>query len=358
MRLRSSSLSLVLGLLLSPIASTQCVWGSFDSTRINYAGGVLTNGASHVNLRNIITGNGGTLAPATATLTPQYLATVNVFYTSLLSTATGVLSAAEQAALQAWVTSGGTLIVTGDIFPLPAYESFTSWLGVTGWTSVSGCNVMGTIAAPHPVTVGITAFTYCTDSRFNHGSNALLLARNSTGANFSAVIEASTSIRGRMLVFGDHNMFSDSYINQSQNTALATNFVRWACTCASAGWWNYGAGWPGRNGVPAFTSSANPVLGNNITLTVGNSSGLVSVGVLVVGGAAVSIPTPLDGTLLARPDMIVGITVPAAGLGLPLTVPPVSAYCGSSVYFQALQFDPAASKTYSFTQGLQLLLGR
>ena len=47
-----------------------------------------------------------------------------------------------------------------------------------------------------------------------------------------AVFEPSTgfTIGGRILVFGDHNMFADSYINSSDNLLLATNMVAWAST--------------------------------------------------------------------------------------------------------------------------------
>ena len=48
----------------------------------------------------------------TGAITPEFLATVTVFYTSQVGMPE--LSEAEQAALLAWVKSGNTLIVTGD----------------------------------------------------------------------------------------------------------------------------------------------------------------------------------------------------------------------------------------------------
>jgi len=132
----TSRLILVLLLLvaLPQAVAAQCRWGSFDASRISYAGGVLVTGAELSTLRTIITANGGTLAPAAPALTAAYLGSIEVFFTSLLAVATGTLSAAEQAALQAWIDAGGTLIVTADISPLPAYESFTAVYGVTGYT--------------------------------------------------------------------------------------------------------------------------------------------------------------------------------------------------------------------------------
>jgi len=111
-------------------ATAQTIWGSFDGSRINYGAGPLT-GSAHNTLRSIIEANDGDIGLPTASLTAEYLSGVDVFYTFLLSTSTGTLSGPEQTALQNWIADGGTLIVTADIFPLAAYESFTAAYGVT-----------------------------------------------------------------------------------------------------------------------------------------------------------------------------------------------------------------------------------
>ena len=99
MRIRIAVLlSIVAATLFAPVAWAQTVWGSFDTTRINYAFGTL-NGSAHVALRGIIAANSGSVAAGAPTLTAGYLGGVDVFYTSLLSTTTGVLSGAEQTAL-------------------------------------------------------------------------------------------------------------------------------------------------------------------------------------------------------------------------------------------------------------------
>jgi hypothetical protein len=249
---------------VAPVAQSNCVWGGFDASRINYAGGVIATGTAHVNLRTVIQNNGGALAPPTPTLTAAYLATVQVFYTSLLvNNANAVLSPAEQAALQTWVAGGGTLIVTGDIFALPGYDSFTSPYGVTGWRTISACATGGTAAdvvAVHALTVGITTPRYCTNSTFTYPATARLLVDDGTTDNpFMVVMEPATghTTGGRIVVLGDHNLFADAFIVNGDNMAFATNLVRWACGCPSAAWTNYGSGWPGTAGVPALTASAN-----------------------------------------------------------------------------------------------------
>lgn len=220
----------LLPVLLPSLASAACLWGSFDDSRINYSGGVLPTGAEHSTLRGIIIGNGGTLAASTPTLTAAYLAGVNVFYTSLLNTSTGVLSAAEQAALQAWVAAGGTLIVTSDIFPLPAYDSFTSFWGVT-FTSVSTSGISVPIAS-HAITAGVTSYSYVTNATFSQPANTLVLGNDTAANRFMMVMEPGTGFGsgGRIFVIGDHNMFANSTIGQASNATLATNIVNWACS--------------------------------------------------------------------------------------------------------------------------------
>lgn len=238
---RHSFLLALLSLLVLPVfASAQCVWGSFDGSRINYAIGPL-NGDAHSNLRTIITTNGGSVAPGTPTLTDAYLSTVDVFYTSLLSNANGALSPAEQTSLQNWVAGGGTLIVTADNIP-GAYETFTSAYGVSNYTLVGNINANGTVVAAHPITSGITTFRYSLEVTFTYGADAMLLGVGATNVDYMIVMEPATGFLagGRILVTGDHNMFTNSYIGFEDNVALANNVVTWACqqpvSVESASW--------------------------------------------------------------------------------------------------------------------------
>jgi hypothetical protein len=215
-------------LALTGAASAQTVWGSFDASRINYAGGVLSNGASHSQLRNVITGTGATIAAGTPTLTAAYLSGVDVFYTSLLNTGTGTLSASEQTDLQNWIAGGGTLVVTADIFPLAAYNSFTSVYGVT-YSSIGNGGV-GNVTLAHAITAGVTSYAYTTNAGLAFGAGAQVLGNDGFGNDFILVMEPATgfNVGGRIAVFGDHNMFSDSFIGNNDNTLLATNLANWA----------------------------------------------------------------------------------------------------------------------------------
>ena len=124
-----------------------------------------------------------------------------------------------------------------------------------------------------------------------------------------------------------------------------------------ASWTNYGAGWPGTLGVPAFTASSNPVLGTSVALDLEESSGLWTWGVLFVGLQRTSLHTSLGGDLLVVPlsSEIVGLA--PVGSMLWFDLPSDEELCGIAVDLQVLEVDPGASEGVSFTQGLELVLG-
>jgi hypothetical protein len=128
--------------------------------------------------------------------------------------------------------------------------------------------------------------------------------------------------------------------------------------CAVASWSNYGAGWPGILGVPSIVSNADPELGATITITISNSLGANTTGLLIVGLAEANIPTSKDGTLLVVPLFWIPLLIPTAGATLDGAIPDDDSLCGFEVDLQALELDPGASKGVSFTPGLKLNLGR
>ena len=230
-------LTLLAALVLFGAQETRAsvTWGSFDASRINYSAGALT-GSDHSILRAIIQSNDGDgiIGAVTPTLTDTYLGGVDVFYTSLLSQTAPILSTAEKAALQNWVGAGGTLIVTADMSPLPAYEAFTSVYGVTNYQSVLPATTgTGTPVAAHRITQDISSYYYAGHCTFTYGSDALLLGDDGSGHDFMIVMEPGTgfSAGGRILVLGDHNIFVDDYIGEGpDNAALAVNIASWAAT--------------------------------------------------------------------------------------------------------------------------------
>lgn len=118
----------------------------------------------------------------------------------------------------------------------------------------------------------------------------------------------------------------------------------------------YGSGHAGGSGVPTLTASALPRLGTTFDLVVGNSAGTATAGVLVLGTARASLPTPFGGTLLVQPATQAVLALPAAGLTLPLAIPNVPGLCGATVDLQAAMADAAASHGVAFSPGLELVV--
>lgn len=239
-RLLTISLCAALGFACARSASA-ATWGSFNAARIAYAIGPLT-GDNHAGLRALIEANGDTVASGTAELTAEYLAGVDVFYTAMLSDGTGptagevgTLSPDEAQALQDWVAAGGTLIVTPDSNGFdgpwtPVYDSFTQVWGVAGYTFFPGEGT-GVATAGHPITDNVTAYAFDGSTTFAFGIEGEALGGGLDDQNaFIAVFEPDTGfdVGGRLLLLGDHNMFTDPFLDSADNGTLAENVIAWA----------------------------------------------------------------------------------------------------------------------------------
>jgi hypothetical protein len=126
---------------------------------------------------------------------------------------------------------------------------------------------------------------------------------------------------------------------------------------AVASWNNYGAGWPGTSGVPAFTPRSAPVVGKNLKIDLANSAGVATPAVLLIGFTKENVPTGKGGALLVDPLLILPLTIPASGSVLSGAIPDDPALYGFDLYLQAIELDRGASKGLSFTQGLDLFFG-
>jgi hypothetical protein len=125
-----------------------------------------------------------------------------------------------------------------------------------------------------------------------------------------------------------------------------------------ASWINYGAGFPGHNGViPTMTVSENPWRGADITINISNSSDLYTVGFVLVGLTRDSIPTRLGGSILVDPLLFIALPLSPWGGTLFASLPTDYWADGLAIDLQTLELDPYAKKGVSFTDGLELTLG-
>jgi hypothetical protein len=140
-----------------------------------------------------------------------------------------------------------------------------------------------------------------------------------------------------------------------------TNGIAWDdfefCLGSSAAWSNYGTGYPGTLGIPAFTAQSRPVLGSSLTLDLANSSASYAVGLVLVGYQQATIHSAWGGDLLLIPANANLIGMSPYGTAITNSLPTDDALCGFEIDLQALEADPGATKGVSFTQGLELVLG-
>ncbi|MFO0983242.1 MAG: hypothetical protein U1E76_16170 [Planctomycetota bacterium] len=125
----------------------------------------------------------------------------------------------------------------------------------------------------------------------------------------------------------------------------------------SASWTNYGSGWAGTHGVPAFVASGNPCCAARSTLDLANSLGASTVAALLIGLTRADLPTVYGGHVLLLPITAMMLSLPAGGLPLAGAIPCDGALSGLAIDLQALEIDPGASRGVSFTRGLELVLG-
>lgn len=167
-------------------------------------------------------------------------------------------------------------------------------------------------------------------------------------------LDASMSADGRFVTMIS---WATNLVSNDTNDS-ADAFLRDLSINIAASWNNYGAGFPGQLGVPTLTASADPVFGSTITLDVGSSSDVSTLGLLLIGLAPTSIPTSAGGTILVDVSLLLPFTLAPTGASFVETIPYDDGLYGRSAYLQALVLDPGAVKRISFTPGLELVLGR
>ena len=166
-------------------------------------------------------------------------------------------------------------------------------------------------------------------------------------------MDPSISADGQIVAFESD---SSDLVAGDTNAALDV-FVHEPRCKVDASWSNYGAGFPGSSGVPAFTSRGNPVLGSTLTLDLANSYGNDTPGLFLVGYQEAVIPTNRGGDLLLIPAEITLLNVRWLGITIEGDVPDQDELCGIEVFLQVLEIDPGAIRGVSFTAGLKLVLG-
>jgi hypothetical protein len=99
------------------------------------------------------------------------------------------------------------------------------------------------------------------------------------------------------------------------------------------------------------------VLGTTITLTLDNSSGQPTVGLLFAGFQRANLHTGRGGDLLVLPVYVLPISFSYGGNTFDWALPADPMIAGATIDLQAVEADASAPKGVSFTAGLELVVG-
>jgi Tol biopolymer transport system component len=226
-----------------------------------------------------------------------------------------------------------------------------SWTTVPGAISSDGT----TVAFISSATNLVLNDTNGSDDAFVHKLTGGKTYLASVGP--SGVQSDGPSTDARISGNGLFAVFTSQATNLVENDTNLTFDVFVSGTYPPANWSNFGAGFPGTNGVASFTSQANPVIGTSLTVDVGNSLGDYTVGALFIGFEQAALHSTWGGDLLVEPVITQLIGLTPWGASLLGEIPNDESLCGCVLELQAIEADPGASKGVSFTPGLELVLG-
>jgi iduronate 2-sulfatase len=122
------------------------------------------------------------------------------------------------------------------------------------------------------------------------------------------------------------------------------------------GWRNYGSGLAGTLGVPSLTGNGPPVLGEPVSVDIGNSSGVATLGAALIGLSGVYPGSPGSTSFTVQAQIVRFVSIPANGLSVPFSLPSGPAFHELPLGIQVLQIDPGAPGGVSISRALAVLL--
>jgi hypothetical protein len=124
-----------------------------------------------------------------------------------------------------------------------------------------------------------------------------------------------------------------------------------------AHWTNYGTGFPGTLGVPSLQGLDNPGINTIFSVSIGNSLGSATLGLLLIGLAPTDFITSAGGHLLVIPTWPAFLSIATSGVNLSGAIPNDLSLLGLHIYMQVIESDPGAAKRISFSTGLDAMIG-
>jgi subtilisin family serine protease len=200
-----------------------------------------------------LVGRGAVFSLNTEPLTDAVLSEADVYW---ISDGSGALTAAERAALKAWVRRGGSLLIEGEATDAAEFNALLDTLAVpVEFVANQGVTGFSTRIYPYEITRGVTAANLPSISRLRVlGDGPTVVFEDAQG--YPA--EAATFVgRGRVLTVGGR-LFADVASIFVDNRKIATQSVDWL---GGAAWLSvapvFGTTAPGRSSTVTATFNAS-----------------------------------------------------------------------------------------------------
>jgi hypothetical protein len=143
-----------------------------------------------------------------------------------------------------------------------------------------------------------------------------------------------------------------AFYNFSQQNVTYSAYT----TQCIADWSSYGFGYGGTAGVPSFSLSANPVLGQPFDFLLGGVNAAPTTAYLVYGFTPAI--TPLGGPYLwVEPFDVLTLPLATGVNAVPFVAPSDPAWCGVALYGQFAHVDASSSFGLAFSSGLEVVFG-
>jgi hypothetical protein len=171
-------------------------------------------------------------------------------------------------------------------------------------------------------------------------------------ANGTVSLSGTSAVYFPFAGFAGVDSFTYCASDGQLQSALATVTIN-----VTANWDNYGEGSPGTLGVPDLSLGAVPRLGTVVPIHFGNSSGIDTTVIVLVGTKPGYQPTPFGGTLLitqaAQRTMLLG----SGGGTRFFPIPSDPLLVGYNFILQTIVLDPGVPSGRAYSRALRMVFG-
>lgn len=313
----------------------------------------LPNGFS--NFASVLNGLGYDIQQNSIGVLHQSLSQYDVLIVSALTAANSAYSAAEVAAIQTFVQSGGGLLIMGENSEIPSagVNSVGAAYGMKLNTNkVIPADTYVTNLTSHEMFQGIQSIYMRYGGEIQASAGATIVGTTAAGKAMIANAAA-----GRVIGLGDSNLFDDSYLQTADNIAyVARLFDYLAGGCFT----DLGPGLAGTGGLVPEIAFGSGSCGGLLSLGVQNALGGAS-SILLVGTSASTLSAQ-GGTIYVDvavpPILLVSLPLGGApgqpGAGTSFLTQDLTAYLPLTLTFQLAVFDPGAPYGIALSNGLKI----